>query len=273
MATLLLRYSAPLAAFGHTARFDHRPSAPTPTLSGIQGLIAAAAGVGRATPWPEWIAALHLAIRVEHAGRLMTDYHTVNQPPARNYRWLDGQRKVKPRALKQGKVEPQHVSYSGDRGRALVLANADGARASFDTFVSRRGYVADATFLIAVADPTGNIDRFLNSPTWAIYAGRKSCPLTEPLILGSTPKSPEQAVATTPTVAHPSEGDGNQTLTRQALLFTQVAGQTQTPEDRNDRAAGFKRYRPQRRWHTQVAVPVAVDWFSVIDDLSAGGPS
>jgi CRISPR system Cascade subunit CasD len=256
MATLLLRYSAPLAAFGHTARFDNRPSAATPTLSGIQGLLAAAAGVGRATPWPDWIAALHLAVRVEHAGTRITDYHTVNQPPARRYRDL----------------EPP------DLDRVRVLATAEGTRATFNTFVTRRGYLTDATFLLAVEDPTGHITEALTAPLWALYAGRKSCPLTEPFVLGRAEITPEQAVATVPTVPHPIEADRRQrdpvrpgdTVVRHALLFTQPTVHA-THEDRNDRAVGFKQHRPQRRWHTDVTVPVAADWFDVIDHLATPG--
>jgi CRISPR system Cascade subunit CasD len=249
MTTLLLRYSTPLAAFGHTARFDNRSTATTPTLSGVQGLIAAAAAVGRETAWPDWIASLHLAVRVEHAGVRMSDYHTVNQPPADAYRDL----------------EPADVD------RVRVLANAEGARATFDTFVTRRSYVADATFVIAVADPTGDIDQALDGPAWAIYAGRKSCPLTEPFLLGRTSHSPEEAVAALPTVAHPTEANIGETATRHTLLFTEPANPAAAFESRNDRAAGFRRYRPQRRWHTEVTVPVAADWFDVIDHLTAAG--
>jgi CRISPR system Cascade subunit CasD len=249
MSTLLLRYAAPLAAFGHSARFDDRASATTPTLSGIQGLIAAAAGIGRNSPWPEWIALLHLAIRVDHTGTRISDYHTVNQPPARPYRGLD----------------------PADLDRVRVLANADGGRASFDTFVSHRGYVADATFLVAVDDPTGEISQVLTDPTWALYAGRKSCPLTEPFVLGHTAVRPEDAIASVPTVSHPANPDLNRMQGLVAEVFTMPDGPG-TFEDRHDRATGFKAHRPQRRWQVEVAVPVVEDWFVVIDQLR-GAPA
>lgn len=271
MSTVLIRYSTPLAAFGHTARFDRRTTAATPTVSAIQGLFAAAVGVRRDQPWPDWVADLHLAIRVDYAGELLTDYHTVNQPPARRYAWLDGERRIAPKALKKGKVDTKDVKYDGDRGRSRVLANADGARATFNTYVTNRVYVADATYLIAVADPSGDASRALDHPKWAIYAGRKSCPLTEPVVLGRTEDSPDRAVAVVPTVAHPTERDLGETATRQVVQFVEPAAPDAVSEDRNDRGSGFRRHRLQRRWHTEAAVPVAADWFDVVDRLKDAG--
>lgn len=268
MSTLIVRYAAPLAAFGHTSRFDTRSTAATPTLSGVQGLVAAAAGISRTDAWPDWLSELHLAIRVDHPGHRITDYHTVNQPPARAYRWLDGQRKVAPGKLKTGKVGAQHISYSGDRGRVTVLANADGDRATFNTFVSRREYITDATFLIAIHDPNGTVEAALHAPVWAMYAGRKSCPLTEPFLLGRYDGSAESAITIVPTVPHPTETATDRDLERDAVLFTEPTTSTTSVEDRNDRASGFKRYRSQRRWYTSVTVPAVPDWFDVAERLA-----
>lgn len=243
---LVLRYAAPLMAFGHTGRFDDRPSAATPTVSAVQGMVAAAAGISRSEPWPQWIADLHLAVRIDHPGTLVHDYHTVNQPPLRRYLNLS----------------------DADLARVRVLADADGKRKSNTTVVSERGYVADATFLLAIGDPTGKAARSLADPIWHLYAGRKSCPLTTPFVLGRVEASPEHAVGQIPTVAHPRErlstGD---TAQRDALVLTEPVDPSPW-EVRNDRAAGFRSHRQQPRWRVHVDVPVAADWFDVHTQLN-----
>jgi CRISPR system Cascade subunit CasD len=287
MVTLLVRYSSPLMAFGHTARFDDRPSATTPTLSAVQGMVAAAAGVGRATPWPDWIAALHLAVRIDHAGTHITDYQTAGSQDMRQYRWLAGARKVSNQAVQTGSVKQSHITYTGDLARVDITAEAEldskgRAKQRRQNVLSRRSYVADATFVIAVADPTGQITEVLAAPRWTLYAGRKSCPLTEPFVLGRTELPPEQAVAAIPTVPHPTEhlptpdhlrrghAEPGRQATRNALLFAQPK-EAAPYEDRNDRASGFKRHQPQRRWRTDVTVPVVTTWFDVIDGLRRTG--
>lgn len=247
MSSLIVRYAAPLMAFGHSGRFDNRPTAATPTVSAIQGMIAAAAGVGRDRAWPDWVRDLHLAIRIDHAGTVIADYHTVNQPPLRRYERLS----VK------------------DLEKVRVLADADGANKRGATVVSRRGYVADATFLLAIDDADGRAAEALTSPVWHLYAGRKSCPLTSPFVLGAVEAKPERAVATVPSAPHATEPADLAEVTRHAVVFTDPGGGAAS-EDRNDRASGFRRHRPARRWHIDVTVPVARSWFDVHDHLSAG---
>lgn len=251
MSSVLLRYASPLMSFGHSGRFDNRPTAATPTVSAIQGMVAAAAGIGRGETWPDWLADLHLAMRVDHRGTVINDYHTVNQPPLRRYAGLSEK----------------------DLSKVRVLADAEGKNKPGATVVSRRGYVADATFLVAIHDPAGTVSSLLAAPVWHLYAGRKSCPLTAPFLLGRHEGSPEAAVATVPTVPHPTEsqlriGD---LVERDTVVFTDPGG---TPsEARHDRASGFRRHRPCRRWHTTVTVSTVASWFDVHDHLDPRGAS
>ena len=253
MSTLVVRYAAPLASFGHTSRFDTRATAATPTLSAIQGMVAAAAGAGRDRPWPAWIADLHVAIRTEHPGASLSDYHTINQPPLKAYR---------------------NISEK-DRKKVMFLANAKGKRATFNTLDTRRHYIADSTFLLLIDDPTGNVTDALTAPRWAISAGRKTCTLTAPFLLGHHPDPPETAAAAVATVPHPTERDLDDTTTRALTRFSAPNGNAPNGghEDRNDRASGFRTHRTERRWHTRVTVPVTTDWFAVIDDLAPTGPA
>ncbi|MEX0666847.1 MAG: type I-E CRISPR-associated protein Cas5/CasD, partial [Acidimicrobiia bacterium] len=231
---------------GTTGRYDHRPTDADPSLSGLQGMLAAAAGIGQNQPLPHWITRLHLAVRVDQPGVHLTDYHTVNQPPSRRYRHLTEQ--------DQKGVFTVAQEQRDRKGRPL--------RKNM-TVVSMRGYRADTTYLIAIADHTGDVTATLTSPSWALYAGRKSCPLTEPFLLGHTTDRPETALGTVPTV-DPKAGDGP--VARRAVLFADPGDATRT-EDRNDRLIGSRRHRIQRRWHTTVTCPTAADWFDIMDLL------
>lgn len=252
MTTLLLRYAAPLMAFGHSGRFDNRPSAATPSLSAVQGMVAAAAGIGRHTAWPDWLVDLHIGVRVERPGRMLTDYHTVNNPDLRLYRTL---------TVKKGRT--------ADIDRVRNVVDAEG-RSKDTTVVSAREWVSDATFLVAIADPTGNVTAAVDHPVWHLYAGRKAAPMAAPFRLGQREGSPEHVLAGVPTVASPTERSDADVLTRRRVLFRDPGTGTADVEDRPDRASGFRRHAPQRRWHDTVAVPVVSDWFDLLPDTTTG---
>jgi CRISPR system Cascade subunit CasD len=250
VTTLLLRFASPLMSFGHSGRYDNRPSAATPSLSAVQGLVAAAAGFGRHARWPDWVADLHLAIRVERPGRMLTDYHTVNQPDLRLYRSL---------TAKKGRA--------ADIDLVRNVADADGNRKD-TTVVSRREWISDATFLVAIADPTGNVAAAIDRPVWHLYAGRKAAPMAAPFRLGRHDDSPASLLATIATVRAPHDPVGER-IARSRVLFTDPGTDSVHVEDRPDRSAGFRRHSTQRRWHDTVQVPVAADWFDLIPTSTA----
>lgn len=248
MATVVIRYAAPLMAFSDQGRFANRHTAPDPTVSAIQGMVAAAAGIERHEPYPQWIAELDLAIRIERAGRPLRDFHTVNQPALARYRRL-----------------------GSDLDKVKTVKRVDGSRLDHPV-LSDRWYLTDGAFLLALDDPTGNIATALARPTWAFYAGRKSCPLTAPFLLGNHTGSADEAVADVPTVLRPGEDATATRHVRHAVFLIRPGGiEVERSETRNDRLVGFKRYRPQQRLYGQVAVRAVIDWFAVIEHLHAQG--
>lgn len=75
MYSLLLKFKAPLQAWGAESRFKVRHTNNEPTKSGVIGLLAAALGRGRQEPVDD-LAQLEFAVRVDHPGQLTRDYHT-----------------------------------------------------------------------------------------------------------------------------------------------------------------------------------------------------
>lgn len=76
MATLLLRFRAPMMSFGDHSRFTIRDTRREPTKSAVIGLLCAALGRPRWEPVHD-LAALKMGVRVNKEGVVQCDYHTV----------------------------------------------------------------------------------------------------------------------------------------------------------------------------------------------------
>ncbi|MFE0200483.1 type I-E CRISPR-associated protein Cas5/CasD [[Kitasatospora] papulosa] len=159
---LLLHLSGPLQSWGHHSHFNERDTAPFPTRSGIIGLLAAALGRARGEDVDD-LADLSTTVRVDRAGVLLRDLHTVG----------------------------------GGLPRAQTVTTAEGGKRSADatTLLSHRYYLADAAFTVAVTgrpdhpDHAALLDRCvtaLRHPNWPLYLGRRACPPAGPLFLGSS---------------------------------------------------------------------------------------
>lgn len=163
MRMLLLRLQAPLQSWGERSKWDGRDTASMPTKSGVIGLIACCMGLKREDAR---IVSLHQAlcvsVRADRPGELGVDFQT-----------------VKP--------------------KRLLTAEGNLRAESKSTIVSRRQYLQDAAFLVAVtAAQTALLDeiaRALQHPVWAPYLGRKCCVPTAPVFLCDTCAygSPEDA--------------------------------------------------------------------------------
>jgi CRISPR system Cascade subunit CasD len=161
--TLFLRLEGPLQSWGdHQSKFVVRRTAGAPTKSGVVGMLCAALGVARAEAAAEWLprlCGLRMGLRIDRPGVRWWDYHTVGA----GYGLLTAEGKIKTTAS-TGEIE---------------------------TLVSRREFLCDASFLVALqGDPVliDELETALRNPKWTPYLGRKCCPPSRPL-LGHPPGS------------------------------------------------------------------------------------
>ncbi|MFF4509085.1 type I-E CRISPR-associated protein Cas5/CasD [Streptomyces sp. NPDC001401] len=160
MSGLLLRLAGPLQSWGERSAFTpDRDTAPFPTRSALTGMFAAAEGIHRHdTAALEHYRALEFTVRVDRPGTRLVDYHTVG----------GGQPKEKTAATSGG----------SNKGAAVI---------------TRRHYLADAVFGIAVTGPHDTLTRIadaLHQPHWSPYLGRRSCVPDEPLLLRTQAADP-----------------------------------------------------------------------------------
>ncbi|MQY28894.1 type I-E CRISPR-associated protein Cas5/CasD [Nocardia aurantia] len=158
-AVLLLRLAGPLQSWGETSRFNRRETRPEPTKSGVIGLLAAALGLERdadLTP----LTSLTMGVRTDQPGTLLRDFHT-----ASDHRGIP---------LKQ----------SGVNAKGLQKPTGPAKY----THVTQRYYLQDAVFLVALAGGVDVIDVLaaaVRRPAYPLALGRRSCPPTQPILLGT----------------------------------------------------------------------------------------
>lgn len=145
MATLLLRFAGALQSWGIESKFEERRSMNFPTKSGTIGLVAAALGRARTESLAD-LNELKFGIRVDQEGELLRDFHT---------------------------AKPEK-----DKGKGKEK----------DSYITNRYYLADAIFLVGLeSDDTkflAQIEEALKNPAFPLFLGRRSCPPTQPLVLG-----------------------------------------------------------------------------------------
>lgn len=155
---LALRFEGPLQSWGDSARWSIRDTRPEPTMSGVLGLLAAAAGwrlddegdrrVG------ELAGRVRLGVRADREGAPLRDYHTIggtrsgNETPWTGLLTAEGKAKRNP------------------------------SNAALHTEVSERNYLCDACFLVMLEADEATLDGIestLRSPVWPPFLGRKAC--------------------------------------------------------------------------------------------------
>ncbi|MEZ0109320.1 CRISPR system Cascade subunit CasD [Catenulispora sp. EB89] len=159
MTGALLRLAGPLQSWGEHSTFAERDTLAFPTRSGITGLLSCALGRDRSQP-PGELNLLQITIRVDRAGTDTVDFHTVGGGLPRNA------------TVPTAESERHKPAY---RSKANAL-------------ISRRHYLADAAFLVALDGPDHVIDEIssaLAAPVWPLYLGRRSCPPAEPVLLAT----------------------------------------------------------------------------------------
>ncbi|MGQ4266825.1 type I-E CRISPR-associated protein Cas5/CasD [Nocardiopsis changdeensis] len=180
MTGLLLRLAGPMQSWGEHSAFGDRDTLSFPTRSGLVGMFAAAQGVGREDPLERYDG-LRLTVRIDARGLHMTDFHTVG----------------------------------GGLPRERTVPTAEGKRRpeGATTIVTRRSYLADAVFTVAVTGPgAGEIGRALLSPHWQPYLGRRSFVPDPLLVLRTGVPDPEHELRTSVPLPHRRVPDGGTTV-------------------------------------------------------------
>jgi len=155
--TLLLRLAGPMQSWGTSSRFQLRRTDAYPSKSGVLGMLLCARGISReeSPKEVEPLTALRMGVRVDRGGIADWDYHTA--------------------------------------GARIGIRKAEGgikitqSTGEYETLLSRRQYLYDASFLVALrgaADAITACARALDSPVWPIFLGRKCCVPSEPVFVG-----------------------------------------------------------------------------------------
>lgn len=151
---------APMAALGGVVVGERRTGTPRLARSALVGLLGAALGVRRDNePALQALAAGYgFATRTDAPGRVLTDYHTAQVPPADRKR--------------------RHFT----RRSELSLPKHE-----LETVLTRREYRTDAIYAVALwrreTAPYAleQLAHALRQPQFVLYLGRKSCPLALPV--------------------------------------------------------------------------------------------
>ena len=156
---LIFRLWGPMASWGEIAVGERRGSWGRPSRSGVFGLIAAALGVERsdASAHQHLETEVGFAVRIDHPGRPLRDYHTAQSPSQR-----------------------RGVHWATRRDELSDASN-------LNTILSERGYYTEMDAFVALwlrtpeaKYPLAEIAARLSEPVFTLYLGRKACPLGLP---------------------------------------------------------------------------------------------
>ena len=160
---LVFTLEGPFASWGEIAVGVTRPSGNRPTRSALIGLIAACLGVKREdSDGLSRLSNLIFATRLDNAGTLLHDYHTVQAP-----------------SKKSGvRYRTRHDEITWNKTKSLnTILTSRAYRTDFAATVvaclSRNGATGEITL--------SDISDALREPVFAPYLGRKACILAQPM--------------------------------------------------------------------------------------------
>ncbi len=203
--TVFLRLEGPLQSWGTTSRFVVRDTGTEPTKSGILGMICAAIGLRREQTRKRLVKLnrLVMGVRVDRPGTLLHDYHTVG------------------------------AGY-GVMAAKGILKETSGT-SEYETFLSRRYYLADASFLVALHGSTSLVSRIacrLSDPVWPPFLGRKSCVPSLPVMAGTGRfESLEKALTSPSQPSRPRLAEIDELPASVRLVLEVPAGQGPLPRE------------------------------------------
>lgn len=190
---LVARLAGPLQSWGAEPRLKTATTTPTPTWSGVRGLLRSALGHPRDADPADvaWLDDLIVAVRVDRPGTLLVDYQTINALPE-SYEQFDGISGKKRGIVPLGTT----ILKGGQAPRWLIKSKLSPA-------VTTRHYLQDAAFLLLIEGPEQWLDRIcgaLTQPRWALQLGRKSCTPATPILLGQQPGNIVSVALNAPTM-------------------------------------------------------------------------
>ena len=156
--TLFLRLAGVMQSWGTSSRLQLRRTDLYPSKSGVLGMLLCAKGICREDSRQalEPLNALLMGVRVDRSGVSDWDYHTAGAKIG--IRRADGK-------------GPKRTDSTGE----------------YETLLSRRQYLYDASFLVALQGSSDEIDacaQALSNPIWPLFLGRKCCVPGEPVLVG-----------------------------------------------------------------------------------------
>jgi CRISPR system Cascade subunit CasD len=244
--TLFLRLAGPMQSWGTSSRFQLRRTDTYPSKSGVLGMVLCAMGVPREDSPRELerLTPLMMGVRVDRSGTLDWDYHTAG---AKIGIWQADRKKLKRTASTE---KYKRTKSTGD----------------YETLLSRRQYLYDASFLVALygsANEVSSCVTSLENPVWPIFLGRKCCVPAEPVFVGAgnfqTVTDALASLPWQPRIDAIDRNDGN--ATRTLDTFIEHPPGLPPPDGARlvydvPRAFGFHNHGPRWVVAGQVSVPV-----------------
>jgi CRISPR system Cascade subunit CasD len=186
--TLVLRFAGSAQSWA-SAPYAIKATEGVPTRSAVLGMLAAALGVPRG-PLPGWLHATEIHVRVDRPGTVVTDFHTISNPPADV-----GAARTRQRLA---------ASAGRDKNTAHhTVPVGDGGPWSKSSMVTERAYLADAEFIVTVSHPDdGKLDSIAAAvvdPVFMPYLGRKAFAPAFPFNLGVHDQAAHVLLDTLPT--------------------------------------------------------------------------
>lgn len=156
--TLFLRLAGPMQSWGTSSRFQLRRSDSHPGKSGVLGMILCSMGVRRKNSGEALapLASLRMGVRVDRQGVVDWDYQTAGADTG----------------IRSAEGKTKKTGTTGE----------------YETLLSRRQYLCDASFLVALQGTPETIRscaEALEEPEWPVFLGRKCCVPAEPVFAGT----------------------------------------------------------------------------------------
>lgn len=243
--TLFLRLAGPMQSWGTSSRFQLRRTDAYPSRSGVLGLLLCAKGIRREDSPKELplLALLSMGLRVDRPGATDWDYHTAGGGHGHGTERAIGIRRAK-----------GGIKKTGTTGK-------------YETLLSRRQYLWDASFLVALrgdANTVRDCATMLEDPAWPLFLGRKCCIPAEPVFAGKGAfESVTEALSSVAWCSRIDAVDREDRNPRRRLdAFIECAADSAPPEGARPvhdvpRAFGYYSHGPRFVVATQVTVPVA----------------